>query len=132
MISEVDITQTGVAIACLLFIIKMMWEGVLKLKSSKTPDVAVSLKGISDKLEQLVTSIDQQNVNDKTFRRDFYEMKSQTKDLHNWHDKEDGDGRKIWYFKASLENAIIENTKVLKDNIQQLMNLEKTIKALDT
>ena len=123
MISEMDVTQTSIAIACLLFIIKMMWEGVMKLKASKTPDTGVLL-------QNLISEIKKQNDNDKVFRRDFYEMKTQTKELHDWHNKDDGDGRKIWYFKASLEDAIIENTKVLRDNILQLVNLQKTIKDL--
>ena len=108
MLAETDISQIGIALVCLLWIIKMMGDGVLKLKSPK-----------------------QDNNSEVNFRRDMYEMKAQTHDLHSWHDKEDEDGRKIWYVKASFEKAITDNTTTVRENTAELIKLQQTIQALD-
>ena len=36
-------------------------------------------------------------------------------DLHDWHDKEDAEGVKVWYVRRSLEDAIAK----LSDNIEK-------------
>jgi len=76
MIAEMTAQEIGVLAACLLYIIKMMWEGVMKLKTPKD--------------------------NNQLIKTDFYEMKQQVKDLHIWHDKEDENGSKVWYVKTSI------------------------------
>ena len=110
MLAELDTKDIGITIVCLLFIIKMMWEGVMKLKSGKNG-------GLLD--------------SERNFRRDMYAMKAQTSDLHEWHNKEDGDGRKIWYVKASFEESIKHNSDCVKENTAELKQLKDTIKALD-
>lgn len=37
-----------------------------------------------------------------------YDIKNKTEDLHEWHSKEDKDGVKIWYFRSSLEEAMVD------------------------
>ncbi len=100
-----DFTQIPLAVAALLYIIKLLIDYIKDSRKSKN---------------------EPSGVLDAQFKRDFYNMKKQTEDLHDWHNKEDGDGRKIWYVKESLEESIKslsesinENTKTLGENMKE-------------
>jgi len=55
-------------------------------------------------------------------------MLAQMKDLHDWHNKEDEDGVKIWYVRRSLEEAIAR----LSENIaMQTRILERLVDKID-
>lgn len=54
---------------------------------------------------------------------EFNKMKSQIHDLHMWHDKDDGDGVKIWYVRKSLE----DNMKNLADTLGVLTTVMTSI-----
>jgi len=48
----------------------------------------------------------------------IFAMTKQISDLHEWHDKSDQDGVKVWYVRQSLETA-------LRDNAQAVMAIAK-------
>ena len=52
-----------------------------------------------------------------------------TEDLHKWHDKEDADGVKVWYVRASLERSIEELNETIE---RQTRVLEKLLDRLDS
>lgn len=63
-----------------------------------------------------------------------YKTLEKTRELHTWHDKEDGEGRKIWYGKRSLEEAVenlaenlSDQTKVFSRFIDKLDAIEETL-----
>lgn len=68
---------------------------------------------------------------------DIEPMITQTKELHEWHNKSDEDGVKIWYIRKSLENVLRENaqaTAVLARNselqttlLKEMIEGQKTI-----
>jgi len=69
------------------------------------------------------------------------QMARQINDLHDWHDKEDDDGVKVWYVRHSFEEAVVKIgdgiakqndvfvsfRDMLKEQHTMLMNLEKLI-----
>ena len=101
LLSEFSASEIGLTAFCLLFVIKQLFD-LLKNKGGQKDIETIILK---------FNSLD--------------EMKSQTKDLHEWHNKDDEDGRKIWYVKASFEANIKENTQAIRA-------LQQTIQALDS
>ena len=46
---------------------------------------------------------------------------SWTKDLHEWHAKEDAEGVKVWYVRPSLQEAIVK----MADAVEQIGRLEE-------
>ena len=66
---------------------------------------------------------------------DFKRMVNDIRDLHQWHDKDDSEGVKIWYVRKSLEtaiNALSESvdtqTKVLTAMMQELREVHSDVK----
>ncbi len=104
----------AVEVAALLFIIKILWEYIKELKSKK-----------KDSSQKTVGSDDQ-------FKRDFYDMKNEVRDLHEWHNKEDADGRKIWYMKQSFETNMIEMNENMKEMTLVLKGLTNVIQRIDS
>lgn len=49
-------------------------------------------------------------------------IKNQVKDLHQWHDKEDTNGVKIWYVPKSLEESIAKLTDTILAQTDLLKN----------
>ncbi len=55
-------------------------------------------------------------------------MSKQISDLHDWHNKDDEDGVKLWYVRRSMEDAILK----LSDNVEkQTQMLDKHYVVLD-
>jgi hypothetical protein len=57
------------------------------------------------------------------------ELSPKMSDLHTWHDKEDGDGVKIWYVRQSLEKAIAKLIETIQD---QSKLMERLVTRLET
>ncbi len=54
----------------------------------------------------------------------------QIKELHKWHDKEDGDGRKLWYIPHTLEKSmdrLSENISKQTTVLVKLCEMDETI-----
>lgn len=54
-----------------------------------------------------------------------------TKDLHDWHAKEDDDGVKVWYVRKSLENAVTKLADNIEAQTQLLSRLVDSMERLD-
>jgi len=108
-----DYTQMPLAVAALLYIVKLCIDTMKDMKVGK---------GDSSVKAPLSES----------FRRDVYAMKTEIHDLHDWHNKEDEDGRKIWYVKQSLEEGISDLNTNVKENTLVLKGLTAVIKNIDT
>ncbi len=115
-----SMAEVGITALCLLYVIKMLLDyfSKNKEKSSGSNDVEKLA------LQTLQAKLDDMAANDSNFRRDVYVGINQTKDLHDWHNVNDGDGRKIWYVKASLEAAMKENTATVNKLINKIESLE--------
>jgi hypothetical protein len=96
---EVDlgnwIGQVGVGGIFLILVLKMVLEFVQKYKA-KQDGQTVGTSGEHSILEKKLMVI----------MHKVEKIERQTDDLHTWHDKEDGDGRKIWYLSSSLTTAM--------------------------
>jgi hypothetical protein len=119
------VAEVGLTAFCLLLVIFKLLDFFKNNKKNGTEEA------LATKIDQLITKLNATIEDTKVFRRDFYNQYSQIKDLHDWHNKDDGDGRKIWYFKQSFEESIKENTETQKQNNVLLANLDRTIKDLD-
>jgi hypothetical protein len=122
-----SLTEVGLTAFCLLCVIKMILDQKNKTKdaSGNNQDVAkLAIQGVKEKLDEMA------NI-DNNFRRDCYVGIGQTKDLYDWHNVNDADGRKIWYVKASLETSIKQSTDATRDNTDTLKELILLIKGLD-
>lgn len=58
-------------------------------------------------------------------------------DLHRWHDKEDGEGVKVWYVRKSLEDAInklaeciAQQTQLFKMMHEELRDMHREMEAM--
>lgn len=131
ILSEISPMEIGVTAVCLLYVITKILDKLPKSKD-KVETVKINDPTLNIKIDQLVTKLQEQNVNETNFRRDFYEMKSQTSDLHDWHNKDDEDGGKIWYVKSSLEKSISENSETNRAMIRSIDSLRQTIIDLDS
>jgi hypothetical protein len=67
-----------------------------------------------------------------------YDERSMLKDLHEWHNKEDADGVKVWYIRQSLADAITvfsnnveAQTRCLEAISSKLSKVEHKIDALE-
>ena len=101
-----------VEVAALLIIIKILWEYIKELKSKRRDPK-------SEQPEDL-------------FKRNFYEMKTEIRDLHEWHNKEDADGTKIWYVKQSFEKNLVEMNENMRENTLVLKGLTNLIKSIES
>jgi len=58
-----------------------------------------------------------------------------TKDLHDWHSKEDADGVKVWYIRASLTTALTDLNTILVEQGKAMTSmgsvLERVVAKLD-
>lgn len=68
----------------------------------------------------------------KNKRSDLATVAKQIQDLHEWHNKTDDDGVKVWYVRRSLEKAIDKlgdnlelQTKLLSEMHHVLLQLRK-------
>lgn len=62
---------------------------------------------------------------------DLPKIVRQIKELHEWHDKEDDDGVKIWYVRASLTDAISRISRGIEMQNTILDRLQKTLDRMD-
>lgn len=69
---------------------------------------------------------------------DLAEVKSQVKDLHDWHAKEDEDGVKVWYVRKSLVdaienlgNAVVAFEKAQSRQTETLASIAKLVDRMD-
>ena len=67
-----------------------------------------------------------------------YDERSMLKDLHDWHNKEDADGVKVWYIRQSLADAITAfansveaQTRCLEAISDKLSKIEQKIDVLE-
>lgn len=123
-VSEIGLSEIGITAACLIYVIKLLLDYFKKDKGQNNDVARLAIQGVKEKLDEMAN-------NDSTFRRDCYVGIGQTKDLHEWHDKSDNDGRKIWYVKASLETSIVQSTEATRHNTDTLKELILLIKGLD-
>ena len=72
--------------------------------------------------------------NDLEFMEKVEKIRVDVADLRKWHDKEDVDGVKVWYFRASLEAAIIklsesiaQSTRINERMLDKLDNIESKL-----
>lgn len=54
----------------------------------------------------------------------------QISELHTWHNKEDQDGIKVWYFRKSLEEALQESAKALSALAQSTITQTRLLEEL--
>ena len=47
------------------------------------------------------------------------------KDLHEWHDKEDAEGVKVWYVRRSLEDALTKLSENIEKQTQILTEIHR-------
>ncbi len=87
------VTELGIGATFSLIIIKMVFDFVKGRKRNGDGD--------SKEIEKIKVMV--------------YKIKDDVEDLHEWHNKEDDDGVKVWYVRRSLEDAISK----LADNISR-------------
>ena len=68
----------------------------------------------------------------------FYDMAKQVADLHEWHNKTDDDGRKVWYTRSSheaalkdLQAATVEQTNVIREFTTAIDSLKGVIEHIE-
>jgi hypothetical protein len=73
-----------------------------------------------------------------TLTGDVAELKSQIRDLHDWHSKEDEDGVKVWYVRKSLVdaienlgNAVVSFEKAQTRQTETLASIAKLVDRMD-
>lgn len=64
-------------------------------------------------------------------KRDLYTAFGQVKDLHDWHAKEDADGRKVWYTPRSFEKSLEKHTASIDENTKVLRSLKTVIEQIE-
>lgn len=96
-----ELTGIGLVLALFVFGVREFF-GWLSKKNLQNTDGRI--KALEDEVAKTNKSIEQ--------------IKKQTEDLHEWHDKSDQDGVKIWYVRKSLEDA-------LKDHAEAVATLAK-------
>lgn len=117
---EVDlgswIGQVGVGGIFLILVLKMVLEFVEKYRAKHDPESAVGRTTgehqiLEKKLMVIMGKLDQ--------------VEKQIDDLWVWHNKEDGDGRKIWYFSSSLTAALEKLAASLDKQTQVLTEVAR-------
>jgi hypothetical protein len=83
------VTSTALIVAVIAIILDKTLPWIAKVKNGGSPE---KING-----ERIVKIENKLDV-----------MSDQLEDLHEWHDKEDVDGVKVWYMRKSLEDAIIK------------------------
>lgn len=101
-----NMSEIPVTIMAILITIKIFLDYLAKIKDNKKGPEANNQPGAFTDGEKKV----------------FYDMAKKVDDLYDWHNKEDTDGRKVWYTPSSHEKALhtlnetmVENTNVLRD-----------------
>lgn len=89
-----DMSQLG---AAAIFIILVLQVVLKFLKDSREKREGVQLP------DGLKRAIYDSSRRIETMEQDWGNHKNQLRDLHNWHDAEDGRGRKIWYGLSEAE-----------------------------
>lgn len=120
-----NVTVAGLICAVLLLIVKEVLsffkQKALNQEVARITAVETALTGIKTVLDPALKEI---------------------KELHDWHNKSDEDGVKIWYIRKSLENVLRENaqatavlarnselqTTLLKEMIEGQKNIMSEIK----
>lgn len=68
------------------------------------------------------------NSSGKMTEKDMRSLQRQVADLHHWHEKEDGDGVKVWYMRPSLEKAIDRLTAAIEHQLEAYGELLKELR----
>lgn len=61
---------------------------------------------------------------------DIEELKRQIDELHQWHNKDDSDGVKIWYIRSSLVSNIDKLTDTMSIQTQTLSKIESLLEHI--
>lgn len=90
------VTSTALIVAVIAIILDKTLPWIAKVRKGGSPE---ELNG--ERLNRIETKVEA--------------MSDKLDDLHEWHDKEDVDGVKVWYMRKSLEDAILK----LGDNVDR-------------
>jgi hypothetical protein len=98
--------------------------GVIKGKSEQTNRAQMEvLDKLSDNMDKMTLILS--------------DIRDKTKDLYDWHNKEDSEGVKVWYVRKTLEEAIVKladnidkQTDILRDLVGQVRQTDEDVQRL--
>ena len=94
-LTDVPYGEIGVAGILIVLVLKMVFDFVGPIGKRKS---AACTKA-DDMIADLVVTV-------HSMKGQIIRTRDQIQDLHEWHNKDDGEGVKIWYVRRSLEDAI--------------------------
>ena len=73
-----------------------------------------NIQSSETRFENMTKSLDTINAKLTKVEEKMDNLIEQSDEMHEWHNKSDQDGVKIWYVRQSLENALRDNAKAVE------------------
>jgi len=89
--------------------------------------IIVLVKIIEKLVEILISKTKKGGDPGEDFLKKLNYVKEKVEDLWDWHNKEDEDGVKKWYNKASSYRSIQKNSEALTKCLRKLQQIEDTL-----